>query len=321
MKKHFENPKVEGTDWRSRGDEPFVYRADAPKDLLGVHAEVIASGLSRAESLRYLLYSPIWQGHQAPFGIRGEPASHALAVATDRFLISHNPHTEGVEPTLQVVPFDKVLLVELGKAHLLGWFSMRFADEGQVNRVSILFRSAGIEPFAAAVREYRAADARGRLTMSTGSRMRWKPVWRRVPTPQAVLMEPLVTPRENPLGIVRTSQTWGIRKRLWKEVPVCLSCDGVLIVTNLGLMYAADEAAVSPSMRSYGVNVYCIPRRAIAAATIRHELSHSTFVGRLRLELRRGDVSMPFDLPFDERVTARAITLARQFGLDVIHDR
>jgi hypothetical protein len=321
VKRHFENPKVEGTEWRSRGDEPFVYRADAPKDLLGVHAEVIASGLSPGESLRYLLYSPIWRGHQAPFGIRAEPASHAVAVAEDRFLVSHNPHAEGVEPTLDVIPFDKVLLVEVGTAHLLGWFSVRFVDEGKVNRLSMLFRSVGVEHFEAAVREYRMADAKDHPGGHVHNPAQWKQIWAKVPKPQAAGIEPLIAKGESALGVVQTSQSWGIRKRLWKEVPVCQSCDGVLIPTNFGLIYAADEASVSPSMRSYGVNVSCVPRQAIAAASIRHELTRSAFSGRLRLELRRGHTAIPFELPFDERAATRVVAMAGQFGLDVIHDR
>jgi hypothetical protein len=321
VKKHFENPKVEGTEWRSHGREPFVYRAQQPRDLLGVHAEVIASGLSPGKPLRYLFYCPIWAGHKAPFGIHAEPASHAVAVAEDRFLISRNPHIEGVEPTLAVIPFDKVLLVELGTAHLLGWFSIRFVGGGEVNRLSMLFRSVGIEHFEAAVREYRMADAKDHPGGQVHNPAQWKQIWARMPKPQAAGMKPLIAKGESALGVVRTSQSWEIRKRFWREVPVCLSCDGVLIVTNLGLVYAADETSVSPGMRSYGVNVSCIPRRAIAAASVRHELTGSTFSGRLRLELRCGHTVMPFELPFDERAATRVVAVASQFGLDVIHDR
>ena len=321
MSRHFENPKVQGTEWRSHGREPFVYRAQRPEELLGVHAEVIASGLSAGEPLRYMLYCPIWEGSTAPFGIHAKMASHAVAVADDRFLVSHNPHVEGVEPTLYVIHFDSVLLVEVGTAHLLGWFSVRFAGEGKVHCLSMLFRSVGIDHFAAAVREYRMADAKDHLKGHVHNPAPWKQIWRRVPKPQQSGIEPLIAKGEHALGVVKTSQAWGIRKRLWKEVPVCLSCEGVLIPTNLGLIYAADEAAVSPGMRSYGVNVVCIPRRAIAAASIRHELTRSAFSGRLRLELRRGDTVMPFELPFDERAATRVVAAAKQFGLDVTHDR
>ena len=321
MKKHYENPAVEGTEWRSHGREPFVYRAQRPEELLGVHAEVIASGLSDGEPLRYMLYCPIWEGKTAPFGIHAKIASHAVAVADDRFLVSHNPHVEGVEPTLHVVPFDKVLLVEVGTAHLLGWFSVRFVGEGRVNRLSMLFRSVDVEHFTAAVREYRTADAEDHPGGKVHHPAQWKQIWAKAPKPQAAGIEPLIAKGEHALGVVKTFQAWGIRKRLWKEVPVCLGCNGVLVPTNLGLIYAADEAAVSPGMRSYGVNVSCIPRRAIAGGIIRRELAHSAFFGRLRLELRRGDTAMPFELSFDERAAARVVELAGQFGLDVIHDR
>jgi len=319
VNRHFENPKVVGTEWRSHGREPFVYRAQQPEDLLGVHAEVIASGLRAGEPLRYLLYSPIWEGQNAPFGIWSEPASHAVAVAGDRFLISRNPHIKGVEPTLQVVPFDRVLLVEVGTAHLLGWFSIQFARGGKVHRLSMLFTSVGVEHFQAAVREYRTADAEDHPGGVVRNPPPWRQIWGRVPKPQAVAIEPLIAKGESALGVVRTSQSWGIRKRLWKEVPVCLSCDGVLIPTNLGLIYAADETPLSPGMRSYGVNVSCLPRRAIAAANIRHGLGRSALMGCLRLELRRGNAATPFELSFDERATKRVVAAAGLFGLDIIH--
>ncbi len=319
MSRHFENPKVPGTEWRSHGHEPFVYRARRPEELLGVHAEVISTGLTEGESLRYLLYCPIWDGQKAPFGIRAEPASHALGVAQDRFLVSLNPHAEGVEPTLHVVPFNKVLLVEVGTAHLLGWFSVRFVEEGRVSRLSMLFRSVGFECFAAAVREYRTADAENHADRPSHGRGRWKHVWRKIPAPHRSGIEPVVAEGEIALGVVKTSQSWGIRKRLWQEVPVCLSCDGVLIPTNLGLIYAFDEAAVHPGMRSYGVNVTCIPRRAIAAASIRRELARSAFLGRLRLELRRSGVTLPQEITFDERAAARVTAVAGRFGLDFVH--
>jgi hypothetical protein len=318
MSRHFENPKVEGTEWRSHGHEPFVYRAWRVEDLLGVHAEVIASGLRPGEPLRYLLYSPIWDGRNAPFGISSQPASHALAVADDRFLISRNPHVEGVEPTLQVVPFDRVMLVEVGTAHFLGWFSIQFARGGQAHRLSILFASAGVGHFQAAVREYRTADAevhRGGLARNPPP---WRQIWERVPKPQVLGIGPLIAKGESALGVVRTSQSWGIRRRLWREVAVCLSCDGVLIPTNLGLIYAADEKPLTPESRSYAVNVSCLPRHAIAAAIIRYGLGPSALLGRLRLELRRAHVTAPFELSFDERATKRVVAVAGLFGLDVI---
>jgi len=242
-------------------------------------------------------------------------------VADNRFLISHNPHIAGIEPTLRVVPFDTVLMVELGTAHLLGWFSIQFAAAGQLSRISMLFRSVGIEHFAAAVREYRTADGPRRVADAKDTPNQWRPIWQRVPLPQATETKPLVAPGEWPVGIIRTSQTWGIRKRLWKEVPVCLACDGVLIATNLGLLYSADEPAVSPRLRSYGVNVSCVPHRAIAAASIRQDVGGRKALRILRMELRRGAVTTLLEVPFDERITERVTTLARQFGLDTIHDR
>ena len=321
MKRIYENPKVEGTEWRSHGHEPFVYRAERPKDLLGVHAEVIADGLLPGEPLRYLLYAPIWDGRDAPFGIHAEPASHAVAVAEDRFLISRNTHTEGIEPTLRIIPFNKVLVVELGTAHLLGWFSIRFADGNSLGRHSILCRSVAIEHFASAVREYRSADARARRRELRQFPAQWKRVWQKMSVPQAREMRPLVADGERPLAVIQTRQRWAFRRGFWGNVPVCLACEGVLVATDLGLLHAGDEPAPGPGHRTYGVDVASVPWQALMGARIRREVRHGQLLPHLRLELRRGDVTTVLDMPFDEALTKRIARLARRFGLDPIHDK
>lgn len=106
------------TEYCSSGREPWVYEAETPQDLLGVHAELIASSLLPAEGLRYLLYSPIWDGDWAPFGITAQPASHALAITDTRFLLSRNLHREDAEPEVISIPFERVLWAEYGNAIL-----------------------------------------------------------------------------------------------------------------------------------------------------------------------------------------------------------
>ena len=96
------------TEYHSSGMEPFVYRAENPADLLGLHAEIMGSNLTPGENLRHLLYAPIWEGRHAPFGIRGQPASPAVATTNTRFLISCDRHIEGVALCLEIIPFDQV---------------------------------------------------------------------------------------------------------------------------------------------------------------------------------------------------------------------
>src|SRR5437667_6696230 len=115
--------------WQSTGREPGVFRAERPEELFGVHADLIAAALTPGERLRYLLYAPIWDGGEAPFGIWSHPASHAVAVTEHRFLLSEDRHTKGIIPSVRAIPFDQVLYVELGRALLLGWFAIRFIEE------------------------------------------------------------------------------------------------------------------------------------------------------------------------------------------------
>jgi len=75
---------ISGTEWRSVGREPNVYEAQTPGDLLGVHAELIASSLLPGEELRYLLYSPIWDGTWTPFDKKYRVQADSLAHSAER---------------------------------------------------------------------------------------------------------------------------------------------------------------------------------------------------------------------------------------------
>jgi len=79
--KHFESERTsaKSQNWRSSGREPYVFRADKPGDLFGVHADLMEKTLSRDEGLLYLLYAPIFPEKKGPFGLHATPASHAVA--------------------------------------------------------------------------------------------------------------------------------------------------------------------------------------------------------------------------------------------------
>jgi len=70
----------EAIEYRSSGKEPYVFRADKPDDLLGVHVDLMEKTLRRDEGLLYLLYSPICQERKGPFGLYATPGSHGVAV-------------------------------------------------------------------------------------------------------------------------------------------------------------------------------------------------------------------------------------------------
>jgi hypothetical protein len=149
---------VKTRQFRSNGREPYVFRVDHPEELFGSHADLMREALGPEERLLYLLYAPIWEGEEAPFGVRAPSASHAVAVTEERFIVSEDRHQTGVCATVFAVPFHRVIEVELGSALLIGWFAVRFIRDGDVVSSSVLFpASTGMLHFATAIRHYRRA--------------------------------------------------------------------------------------------------------------------------------------------------------------------
>jgi hypothetical protein len=146
---------------RHSGHEPYAHRVADPRDLPGTHADNMMAGLAPGEKFRYLLYSPIWEGKWAPFGITTEPASHAIALAHDRFLISRDSHVESAAPPLSTIPSADVLYLQLGSSFCLGWFAVLFAEQAGPACESLLFPAIGRDRFAAAIRQYRSSVAQG----------------------------------------------------------------------------------------------------------------------------------------------------------------
>ena len=182
--KHFESERTsaKSQNWRSSGREPYVFRADKPGDLFGVHADLMEKTLSRDEGLLYLLYSPIWPEKKGPFGLYATPASHAVAVTKYRFIISEDRYKEGIAPTVQSIPFDQVLYVQLGSALSLGWFAIQFVEDKKTFCTTLFFTSTGIAHFETLIRQYR------RMTLANYDRFSkkidWVDVWRRTPMTQ-----------------------------------------------------------------------------------------------------------------------------------------
>ena len=76
--------------WRSSGKELWVFRAERPEELCGMHADLVAAALTPGEQLQYVFYAPIWEGNRAPFGIPGHAASHAVAIEVDIPFVEEN---------------------------------------------------------------------------------------------------------------------------------------------------------------------------------------------------------------------------------------
>jgi hypothetical protein len=294
--------KSEGVpEYRSSGREPYVFRVDKPDDLrdlyIGVHADLMDETLHRDEGLFYLLYSPIFPEKKGPFGLHATPASHAVAVTKYRFIISENRHKEGISPTVQSIPFDQVFYVQLGSALSLGWFAIQFVEDKKTFCTTLFFTATGIEHFETLIREYRRNTVTncGQLP----KKIDWVDVWHRTPMTQVDRLKSLLIKEEFPFSTLRSSEAWALRRRRWRNTPVYLSTNGILISTSFGFIHATDEPCIRPQIFSFGVNVSCVAFDALESAQLLEKRMHGQGLPFLRLELSRGKVTVDFDIPFD----------------------
>jgi hypothetical protein len=296
---HLGGISVRLPEWPSSGREPYVFKVDKPQDLPGFHAELIESTLRHDEKLYYLLYSPIWYGSETPFGARTFPASHAVAVTENRFIISEDRHIRGIEPTIQSTSFDRILTIELGNALIMGWFVIRFAGTDGISSTSLLYTATGQEHFETVVRQYRRM-IKLRWNREELKAIRWKDVWLNTQRIQRDMLKSIVLERELPLLAVRSSEVWGGIKRRWKKRPVCLAAEGILIFTNLGILYAVDEPPIRPEILSFGVNLTCVPFEAMKGAVLFEKTIHGNRFYLLSLEIGRDLVSFDLEVPFNK---------------------
>jgi hypothetical protein len=292
-----DNPE-EMRGYRSTGREPYVFRAGKPGDLLGVHIDLMEKTLRRDEGLLYLLYSPIFPEKKGPFELYATPASHAAAVTKHRFVISEDQHMEGIAPTIQSIPFDQVLYVQLGSALSLGWFAMQFVEDEKAFCTTLFFTVTGMEHFESLIRRYR------RMTVANYDRfpkkIDWVNVWHRAPTTQLDRLKSLVLKEELPFNMLRSSELWTFGKRTWKSIPACLSTNGILVSTNFGFIHATDEPCIRPNIFSFGVNVSCIPFDPLKSAQLLEKSMYGRPLCFLRLKIVRRNVTVDLDIPFDE---------------------
>lgn len=305
---------------KSSGREPFIYRAHDPGELQGVHTDLIASALRPGEIPLYLFYSPLWDGEGCCFGITSASASHAVAVTGDRLIVSRDLHREGEPPSLYCIPYDRILSLEMGTALLLGWLSILFIEKGRLSRLSILFKTTGFNHYEAAVREYRAIAGAKCTWGERGGRTSSVKVPDEMTVPYLAKVRQLLLDRERILYSIHSPRLWGREKRLWKFAPVCIAGEGVLLMTNLGLLFAADDTDMLPNVLSYGVNVWCIPRDAVRTTAIIEKILHQTRVPFLRLSLRRDSAEAILDVPFAGSCEMIARLMARKMAMDTLDD-
>jgi len=294
--------------WRSSGKEPFVFSVDSPCNLVGVHANLMEEALRPEERFVHLLYSPIYPAPEAPFGIRAHPSSHAVAITDHRFIISEDRHVEGTSPTIRSIPFPRVLCLDLGNALLLGWFVVRFVDVGGPACASLLYTATGRHHFESLVRKYRAITAPVRRGTAT-ARMDWSDIWAHAPRTQVNQLRSLIMEGEHPVRLIRSWERWGSERRKRKRRPVCLATDGILLLTDFGVIYAVDEPHARPDAHSYGVNVSCIPLDALRQARLMEKEGHATFLQCLQLVLGRDGATAHVEVPIGAESAGEAADL------------
>jgi len=284
------------SEYRSRGREPHVFRAEGPEGLIGVHADLIAASLNPEEKIHYLLYSPMREAGVAPFGIHAEPASHALAVTDNRFLISKDRHIEAVAPTVQSIPFAQVICVEIGNALLLGWLAIRFIQNGQLYCTSLFYTARGSHHFERSIHKFRQLHGKTKNHWPAES-IKWTEIWEQTPKPQTEILKSIILEEEKPIYLFRSTESWGTEKRRRKKV--CLATEGLLLATDWGLIYAVDERPIAPHILSYGVNVYCIPPGALYSLTHIEKEEYGLCRHILRMQAGKPPAIFDIDIPFD----------------------
>jgi hypothetical protein len=241
-------------------------------------------------------------------------------VTEERFIVSEVRHQTGLPATVLTIPFDCVIEVELDSALLIGWFALRFIREGDVVSSLVLFSaSTGMLHFAAAIRHYRRATQPAPVGSSQGD-MAWHEVLGATRTLLAGTIQTLIVEGERAEHAVHSAETWsGTARR--RKPPVCLSANGILLLTDCGILHAEEQPPMRPEMLSFGVRAVCIPRNALRSVNvIERDLSGKTRPF-LRLGVGPNSASVQRDVPFAAensqavaQVLARVVELAATGG-------
>lgn len=287
-------------EYPSSGKEPYVFFAEKPGDLLGVHSALIESSLQPDEPLLYLIYTPIWPGKKGPFGFSALPGSHALAVTKYRFIISENRHKQGIAPTVYSIPFHQVLYVQLGSALLLGWFSITAVSEGRPLETTFFFPAVtGIKHVSTATQKYRQTVAPG-FAQYPPTSLDWASIWKRTPLLEVNHLVPLLLDEEVPFIMFRSSERWILIKKGWRTKPFYLSPNGIFIGTNFGFISVIEELPVGTQTYHFGVNISCFPFDALKSVQFLEKRIEEKNLPFFRLKLSRGNSIVDFDIPFNE---------------------
>lgn len=276
----------------SNGRESWVFRAANPSELLGRHVDTMAAALEPGEELLYLLYAPIYDGRRTAFGLRCEPASHAFAVTSDRFVLSTDEHREDEPVRVVAVPFDRILAVEWGDSLLQGWIALHFADGDVVDTLGWMYpATAGRKHVELALRAYRAAVAPREASQVE-------------PTERAALVglepllqeeiEPLLLDEESILVRATTRELWSPPVR--HRARTCQSTAGVLILSAAGMLYGEHAPSLQPNYLNFGLRGRAFPWQAFTGRTDQGETAGLQL---LTLRLARGAVTSEISFAVD----------------------
>jgi hypothetical protein len=321
---------MNSSKWRSRssGKEPHVLKVDEPRNLFGAHADLIKGALGRGEQILYLIYSPIWESESAFLDLKHftgahwenkreilelsvYPASHTLAVTERRFIISQDRHLEGVPPTVQSIPYDRMVSVRLGSAFLLGWFTVQYEEKQKLSSTALLFTaSTGIGHFHRAVREYRKRFKPVDIHQTLPGRL-WAEVWPKASSPQMERLQFLLREAEFPIFLIHSSETWNPVKKLWRRASMCIKPKSLFVATNFGFFHAVDEPPQKPGMPSLGVEVFSLPPEAIKSAVLVEEPTDGKTPPFLTLGLGRNSALTHMEISLDLDASRSAADLVR----------
>ena len=290
-----------------------MFSASGPVDLPGYHAGLIGEALSLAEPVRHLVYSPLFEAWEAPFGVTGSCGSHSLAVTPDRFVVSRDPHREGQERSVRSIPFDRVLSIELGHALVLGWLRIRFAENHVALDETIFFASSGIRHFQAAVRAYRSRLAEPLPLAALDPARREcgdeEPRW------LSAEWSGLLLQGEMPLSFVRSSESFATNAGRRGSRSACVSPWSVAVLTERSLLRVESQRPLHPGDLVFGVNTTLVDRSVIRGCRIEGEAAHDAMMRHLAVCAGLDDATLRLDIPFDERSLDSARAVAASLAL------
>lgn len=281
----------------STGNEPWIFRAAEPNELVGRHRRLMRDALQRGEQIGYMLYSPMWHGGGHHFGIRGTPASHALAITAGRFVITRDPHRGDDDATTMSILIRDVLMIEKGSALLLSWFVIRYVEDGRLVDVTILHKGVGTHHFDNVIAWYRTHADPVRWEGGSPSPDGWKSV----PRFLFYEMEPVLVAGEVPFLGLHSSEQWGETRRLWARRRVFRKPWAAFFLSPYGVVAGVVEAPQSREM-TFGANVLLAAPGAVARMSVDFAPAHGGPVPVIRTFVSRGAVLHSFDIPFDEPI-------------------